>query len=235
MNQNLKASGSLMISVPDWCRIKYLLGVGMEDMRQCTSTVHCLKADLSQVAIKARTTKNRLRLIDLVEIRKFQETFGTASIAGVRNKFPSLRRLRKGDVLIKGVSALRRSDWVNVVTPDLVQTEISSNLFQYNTPHNGIDLTYYCSTNKLRVSIRFAKRSGDDQFLGTLFKLERSGIIPTNFSIKIGDQFEMGELTFEVRKFLENREQLECYELETNDIQVLPAAMVKDLVRAYLA
>ena len=234
MNQKLKASGSLMISVPDWCRIKYLLGVGMEDTRQCTSTVHCLKADLSQVAIKARSTKNRLRLIDLVEIRKFQETFGTASIAGVRNKFPSLRRLRKGDVLIKGVSALRCSDWVNVVTPDLVQTEISSNLFQYNTPFNGIDLTYYYHINKLRISIRYSKVSGDDQFLGSLFQLNRCCITPTELAIKIGDIFEIGEQTLEVTKILENGDIFECTELETNAIQVLPATMVKDLVRAYL-
>ena len=234
MNQKLKASGSLMISVSDWSRIKYLLGVGIEEMRQCTSTVHCLKADLSQVAIKSRSTKNRLRLADWGEITKFQETFGTATIAGVRKKFPSLRRFRKGEVLVKGVSALRHTDWVNVVVPDINQTEISSNLFQYNTPHNGIDLTYYWSTNKLRVSIRFAKRGGDDQFLGTIFKLERGDIIRPTLSVKIGDHFEIGGVTLEVKKFLENMERLECSVLLTKEIKILSAATVNDLVREYL-
>ena len=45
MNQKLKASGSLMITVADWERVVYLLGVGVGEKRQCTSTVNYFKGD----------------------------------------------------------------------------------------------------------------------------------------------------------------------------------------------
>ena len=148
-----------------------------------------------------------------------------------KEKCPSLARLKKGEAMKRGVSALGSNDWVNVITTTERKAEIL-NVFQYNMPFDGIDLTYYYHTNKLRVSVRYSKLSGDDKFLGSVFELGRSPPDSSELGLRIGDAFELLGEPMEVFRILEDGGGVECS--GGGGRKVLQATRVVDLVRAYL-
>ena len=93
-------------------------------------------------------------------------------------------------------------------------------------------MTYYYHTNKLRISIRYSKLSGDDKFLGSLFQLIRSPPNLSELGLRIGDVFELDEEPMEVITMLEDGGVIECS--GGGGRKVLHATRIVDLVRTYL-
>ena len=239
-NQKLKSSGVLMISPNEWERIKYLVSVGLTDTRACVETEHYSRDDLSLLSCKLRSTKSTLRLVYRDHLRAFQGVFGTATVAGVRKRHPCVRRLGAKEMNRLAVLPLTSDDWVNFVNPlggIGGQNEIDTMSFQIALQFNGIDLTYYSNSNKLRIHVRYTKCSGDDLRLGDImrWKAKTTNILLTSHNdVKVGDFFEQHQKIYKV-KYLRGGHCWCCHiEGQTGGDIILEISEVVQCVKEYL-
>ena len=121
--------------------------------------------------------------------------------------FPSAWRLGAKELQRLAVLPLTTEDWVNFIKLEVEiggQTENDTMSYQFALQFNGIDLSYFSTSIKLWVYVRYSKYSGDDLRLGDVMRFSQTKVklpLTMHNDVKVGDFFQKNNNIYKV-KFL---------------------------------